>query len=72
MISKRQSDGNTYEDAENDRDPDTGANASTDAATYNIHSRCHEIDYPPELAYTRGYSISIPIYPPPRKITTDG
>jgi len=34
--------------------------------------RCHEIDYLPELAYTRGYSISIPIYPPPRKITTDG
>jgi len=33
--------------------------------------RCHEIDYPPELAYPRGYSISIPIYLPPRKITTD-
>jgi len=33
---------------------------------------CHEIDYPPELAYPSGYSISIPIYPPPRKITTDG
>jgi len=26
----------------------------------------------PKLAYPRGYSISIPIYPPPRKITTDG
>ena len=26
----------------------------------------------PELAYLMGYSISIPIYPPPRKITTDG
>ena len=25
-----------------------------------------------ELAYPRGYSISIPIYPSPRKITTDG
>jgi len=35
-------------------------------------SRCHEIDYPPELAYPRGYSISIPIYFPPRKITVDG
>src|SRR6218665_2101293 len=34
--------------------------------------RCHEIDYPPELAYPREYSISTPIYPPPRKITTDG
>jgi len=26
----------------------------------------------PELAYPRGNSISISIYPPPRKITTDG
>src|SRR6218665_328842 len=36
-----------------------------------VWNRCHEIDYPPELTYPRGYSISIPIYPPPRKITTD-
>jgi len=25
--------------------------------------RCLKIDYPTELAYPRGYSISIPIYP---------
>src|SRR6218665_4189960 len=34
--------------------------------------RSHEIDYPLELTYPRGYSISIPIYPPNSKITTDG
>ena len=30
------------------------------------------VEYPPGLAYPRGYSISIPIYLLPRKITTDG
>src|SRR6218665_4224141 len=37
-----------------------------------LDNRCHEIDYPPKLAYPRGYSISSPIHPPPRKNTTDG
>ena len=50
-------------------------NASYTTKQVNTPSNCrrrqyHEIDYPPELAYPRGYSISIPTYPSPRKIAT--